>query len=112
MVTLAQIRRVEDAPVTYDAIVLWCPGCASRENWGGLHMLPVSDTQGKRPVWQWNGDLEAVGLEPSISTKDSQGLVCHSFLRNGQWQFLTDSTHPLAGHTVPMEHLPDWVAME
>jgi len=110
--TFAQIRRVEDGDVEYDAIVIWCPGCASRENWGGLHWLPVSDTQGKRPVWQWNGDLVNVGLEPSILTRGHPDFVCHSFLRNGQWQFLSDSTHPLAGQTVSIEHLPDWALSE
>lgn len=27
---------------------------------------------------------------------------CHSFLKNGMWQFLNDSAHELAGKTVPM----------
>lgn len=31
---------------------------------------------------------------------------CHSFLRNGQWEFLNDSAHHLAGKTVPMVPLP------
>lgn len=31
---------------------------------------------------------------------------CHSFLHNGQWQFLGDSAHHLAGQTVPMVDLP------
>lgn len=34
---------------------------------------------------------------------------CHSFLHNGQWQFLTDSAHSLAGQTVDMIPLPDWL---
>lgn len=33
---------------------------------------------------------------------------CHSFLRDGQWQFLDDSAHHLAGQTVDMVPLPDW----
>lgn len=34
---------------------------------------------------------------------------CHSFLHAGQWQFLSDSAHELAGQTVPMEPLPDFL---
>lgn len=33
---------------------------------------------------------------------------CHSFLRNGVWEFLGDSAHRLAGQRVPVEPLPDW----
>lgn len=33
---------------------------------------------------------------------------CHSFVQSGQWQFLTDSAHALAGQTVDMVPLPDW----
>lgn len=34
---------------------------------------------------------------------------CHSFLRDGKWQFLSDCAHELAGQTVDMEPLPDWL---
>lgn len=34
---------------------------------------------------------------------------CHSFVRNGHWQFLNDCAHKLAGKTVPLPPLPDWV---
>ena len=30
---------------------------------------------------------------------------CHSFVKDGMIQFLADSTHKLAGQTVP---IPDW----
>jgi hypothetical protein len=32
---------------------------------------------------------------------------CHSFLRAGVWEFLSDSAHHLAGQRVPMVPLPD-----
>lgn len=32
---------------------------------------------------------------------------CHSFLRAGRWQFLSDSAHHLAGQTIDMVPLPD-----
>lgn len=33
---------------------------------------------------------------------------CHSFVRDGKWEFLTDSAHKLAGQTVPLPPIPDW----
>ena len=37
---------------------------------------------------------------------------CHSFIRAGRWEFLTDSAHALAGQTVAMVPLPDWLVKE
>ena len=34
---------------------------------------------------------------------------CHSFIRNGHWEFLGDCAHSLAGQTVPMVPVPDWL---
>lgn len=34
---------------------------------------------------------------------------CHSFLRNGVWEFLGDSAHELANQKVPMVPLPNWL---
>lgn len=42
-------------------------------------------------------------------TRDPAWGNCHSFLRSGRWEFLTDSAHALAGQTVPMVPLPDWI---
>ena len=36
-----------------------------------------------------------------------QLTVCHSFVSDGQWQFLGDCTHALAGQTVPVVPIPD-----
>lgn len=112
---VAKIHHVTDGDDTYDAIWLWCPGCAAQpQKSSGLHSLPVTGDGSKRPTWDWNGELEAVTLNPSILTHFNYGdpptaYVCHSYLRNGQWEFLTDSTHDLAGKKVPMGPLPDWI---
>lgn len=42
-------------------------------------------------------------------TADPAWGNCHSFVRNGQWQFLPDSAHALAGQTVDMVPLPEWL---
>lgn len=107
---------ITDGDERYKGIFLWCPGCAFEDERfgevGGLHLLPVTGDSVKRPVWTWNQDLVRVTLEPSILTsynRHQRPFVCHSFLREGMWQFLSDCTHPLANKTVPMLPLPDWV---
>lgn len=66
------------------------------------------------PNWTWNGSLDKPTISPSIlatyNGKDA-GIngappsVCHSFVREGKFQFLSDCTHNLAGQTVD---IPEW----
>jgi len=109
---VALIKTIKDRESIYKAIVVWCPGCERIDSdgipRGGLHLLPISGDSGQRPTWVWNQNLEKVTLEPSILTRGSTS-VCHSFLRDGVWEFLNDSTHKLAGQKIPMVELPDWV---
>ena len=63
--------------------------------------------------WTWNGDLERPTFKPSVLVRYGNrepgplgvNAVCHSFVTDGRIQFLTDSTHALAGQTVD---LPPW----
>lgn len=57
--------------------------------------------------WRENGAKEFGHNTPH--TREPAWGNCHSFLREGQWQFLNDSAHSLAGKTVPMVPLPDWL---
>jgi hypothetical protein len=34
---------------------------------------------------------------------------CHSYVPAGRWEFLADSAHALAGQTVDMVPVPDWL---
>jgi hypothetical protein len=85
---------------------LWCPGCED------VHRI--------NDGWQFDGNLEAPTFSPSILTHwgkyqrdhSYKRFTCHSFIRSGMWEFLTDSDHALAGKTVPMVDLPDWLAKE
>lgn len=86
-----------------------CPGCQSEHRiiakWGA--------TSGKTsPLWSFNGNLESPTFNPSLLvrwefTEEKHGFsekhVCHSFIRDGKIEFLSDCTHALAGKTVPME---------
>lgn len=102
-----KLRTVNDGNITYDALMFVCPGCVAggSEGYDGVHMLAVN-SEVKSPSWNWNGDLEKPTLSPSIL---SQGYSrCHSFLRDGVFQFLEDSDHPLSGQSVPIPELPTW----
>lgn len=109
--------RTSSSEIDEPSYWLWCPGC--------------QDTHRITTLWEFDGNLEAPTFSPSILTRGVQWAegdtfhrpghskvpaggqtVCHSFIRAGQWEFLTDSTHDLAGQTVPMVDLPDWLASE
>lgn len=82
---------------------LWCDPCDTH------HRVTVRGDG--HPKWEWNGDLVAVTLSPSIRVRYDFGLeraerTCHSFVKDGQWQYLSDCTHALAGQTVQLPELP------
>lgn len=112
----ALLRNVQGGGLKF-----WCPGC------NDSHQVTTGPGG-----WQWNNDVDRPTFSPSVlvqGTKmtaageaaykawDAAGFperggpfdhvktVCHSFVRDGQIQFLGDCTHELAGQTVP---LPAW----
>lgn len=122
----AMLRHVDDHGTKYDALMFVCPGCGTpytlldgtEHTPSGLHMLPVN-TPGRSPQWDWDGNLEAPTLSPSILShihpydEQSKPLgVCHSFLKAGVFEFLSDCSHSFAGQHVPMPDLPTWAAGE
>jgi hypothetical protein len=99
-----------------------CPGCKES------HVVPVEGPK----AWGFNGNLEAPTLTPSIlvtsghflsehkegdncwctynaKNKDNHSPFkctrCHSFVTDGKIQFLSDSTHSLAGQTVDLPEI-------
>lgn len=99
------------------SLSVWCPGCDD------LHRI----TFGTAESWTFDGNEEAPTVEPSIKVTGAQWpvghrwhkdnhrveaggeTVCHSYLRSGVWEFLSDSTHVLTGQSVPMVPLPDYL---
>jgi Family of unknown function (DUF6527) len=97
-----------------------CPGC------GEPHSILVGTGPGAR--WGWNNNVEKPTFTPSILVRGvvplteaqhsdwQEGLelptprqfVCHSFVRDGNIEFLADCTHSLAGMTVPIPPWRDW----
>lgn len=78
-----------------------CPGC------GNAHPFHVAgNAAGRQDVWTWNGSMEAPTFRPSLlCNRDYPESRCHSYVTDGQIQFLDDCWHGLRGRTVP---LPDW----
>lgn len=87
-------------------LYFWCPGCDH------LHGVEIKDPKTR---WGWNRDLARPTITPSILVNGDPARVhptaprCHSFVTDGEWRFLADCSHPLAGQTVAMVPLPDWM---
>lgn len=77
-----------------------CPGC------GYSHTLRVRAKTDEVPSWEFNGDVDKPTFTPSLLVWASRPEArCHSFITNGQIQFLDDCFHELKGQTV---ELPDY----
>jgi len=92
-------------PDEENKLSLWfiCPACSTRDDAPedtGMTRITV-------PPWDWNGNLAAPTVEGSVLTVQGK-YICHSFIRQGQIEFLSDSTHTLAGTTVDLPELPTW----
>lgn len=85
-----------------------CPGCKRR------HLVYTGPGSG--PRWMWDGELTRPTFTPSVRVSyegrdagedGAPPALCHFFVSEGRMQFLTDSTHELAGKTVDMVPFPD-----
>ena len=47
--------------------------------------------------WEFNGDFDIPSFTPSMLVSDGWNGICHSFVVNGEWRYLSDCSHPLAG---------------
>jgi hypothetical protein len=109
------LRSLESGKLMY-----WCQGCED------AHVVTV---EGSR-AWGYNGNPDAPTFTPSVLTqwhklvreggrwtgeyhRDANGdpikQVCHTFITNGQVQFLSDCSHALAGQTLLLPELPEYL---
>lgn len=111
------LRSISDQQGRYKGYTFMCPGC---EHAHAVYM----DWEGKH-CWQFNGDEEHPTFSPSLLIQwddweppvtpenheeykrapwqqHKVHKVCHSYIRDGQIQFLGDCTHKLASQTVPL----------
>lgn len=109
----AMLRTVRHGEKRYSCLMFCCPGCAESDGNSGMHLLPVNTTE-HSPSWDFDGDVDAPTVSPSILTRTGSNMerVCHSFLRAGVFEFLGDCTHSMAGQKVPLPDLPEWALDE
>lgn len=83
-----------------------CPGCDAP------HSIPSKEynPDNRSATWTFNGDVERPSFHPSVlvTAPGHDELRCHSFITDGQIQFLNDCGHKLAGQTVPLGDPADW----
>lgn len=95
------LGRVEKSSV----VLFYCPGCDEP------HQIDTAK-------WEFNGDMEKPTFSPSYLTwsdpnpkadprhdptgKYRNGFRCHSFIKEGEIEYLSDCSHKLAGKTVQM----------
>lgn len=107
-------------------VAFWCPGCNQS------HEITIESGRG-RPVWTYNNNPVKPTFQPSVlarcghyspnydgehcwcayykenpqEVQDFKCFQCHSFVTDGQIQFLDDCSHSLVGQTVPLPVWPD-----
>lgn len=108
---MGQINKILRRSV--QGYIHWCPGC--------------EDTHTLFDSWKFNGDIDKPTFTPSFKhqgfktididgkwtgewVRDDKGkpipYCCHYILTNGILNFCRDSTHKLAGQSVPLPDLP------
>jgi hypothetical protein len=92
-VKMHRMRDPDGSPVGY---MIFCPGCKCCH---GIWVDKPDPVNGCH--WSFSGDLERPSFSPSLLISG----VCHSFIRDGRIEFLSDCKHELAGKTVD---LPDF----
>lgn len=79
--------------MTFEGGLAWrfyCPGCKS------FHMITSAGG------WVFNGNMDKPTFSPSLVADANSNSVCHSFIRDGKIEYLSDSHHVLAGQTVDL----------
>lgn len=74
----------------------WCPGCDQ------VHPIPDEG-------WTFSGNQESPTFTPSVKhTWGSKpgSRCCHYFVTDGVIHYCSDSTHPMAGRSLPLPELP------
>lgn len=106
--TLVRVAtEVRSGVETGQLLWLWCPGCEA-PHCPRVRLPGGYQPDQQHPYWDWNGCAdERLTISPSLLVYGVKR--CHSFIRQGKWEFLGDCEHDLAGKTVPLVPLPDWL---
>lgn len=106
---MAKVIKLSDGTVSF-----WCEGCKQHH--------------GVNNGWAFNGDYDKPTFNPSILVRSGHYIpghigscwcdynkkypdepvsfkcrICHSFVRDGKIEYLSDCTHEFAGQTIELE---------
>ena len=98
------VRKFIEEGTNKKGLTFYCEGCEMS------HSIIYEGTSG--PIWKWNNSLDKPTIKPSIKAQwvktnpkthlKVRDMICHSYVKEGMLEYLTDCTHKLAGKTVPM----------
>lgn len=92
------VKNDNDVIIGY---MIMCPAC------GNGHLFYTNHTNPKCN-WTFDGNMERPTFSPSMLVYQSGSQSrCHSFVRNGQIQFLSDCTHNMANQTVELPEIEE-----
>lgn len=95
---MAKLESVSNVPGMYQ---FFCPGCQTYHG--------VWTNKEKSPCWDFNDNIDSPTVSPSLlvrhTNREGGSCICHSFIRDGRIQFLSDCTHELAGQTVELPEI-------
>jgi hypothetical protein len=95
---MSRFWRAESEDGSDVQICFHCPGC----RYG--HSFRI---KGQGPIWEWNGDLEKATFSPSLLVNQHRPESrCHSFVRDGQIQYLDDCFHSMKNTTIDIPDSP------
>ena len=95
---MAKFKLLEKTKGVYQFM---CPGCKE------IHQV-WTDKEDKVSPWDFNGDINKPTISPSILVQWSCGnkkFKCHSYIKNGEIQYLSDCTHELAGQIIELPEI-------
>lgn len=86
---MAKVFELTDVTEKHMAYVFFCPGCGYHHEFDSR--------------WTFNGDYDKPTFSHSLLINQHKSESrCHSFVRDGKIEFLSDSFHSLAGQTVEL----------
>jgi hypothetical protein len=118
---MAKLYKIMDWRPGLPDVYFYCPGCKCD------HGVWTQLTEKNKSVWGFNGNIDKPTFNPSILIqwiwvpdeleKDEKGnyvlgpdgrvkgakdIICHSFVKDGMIQYLSDCTHELAGKIIEL----------
>lgn len=66
------------------------------------HCVACGCGHGANSTWTFNGVYESPTFAPSFLATFGDDRRCHTFIRNGKIEYLTDCTHEFAGKVIDM----------